>query len=307
MLRSVTAARTATLVGDFDRRPAYEGLARALTELIGDGRIPTGTRLPSERDLTARLGVSRTTVARAYGLLRDSGYAESRRGAGTFTRMPGSASRVLDRALHPRQDGDAGIDLSCAATSAPPGIAAAYAAAVEDLPAHLGGHGYYPAGLPALQEAVARSYAERGLPTEPGQVVVTPGALSAVAIVGRALAAPGARALVESPSYPNPAQSLRQVGLRLGSVPVDPDGWDLDAVGAAVRQAGADLVYLVPEFQNPTGHLMTEAERAAYAAHLAAAGTLPVVDEAHQWLGLDAGPMPRPFAAYAPHALRWAA
>ena len=48
-----------------------------------------GTRLPSERELTEALGVSRTTVTRAYAVLRDSGYAEARQGSGTFTRVPG--------------------------------------------------------------------------------------------------------------------------------------------------------------------------------------------------------------------------
>ena len=89
MIRSIHASRVATLVGDFDRSPAYAGLAEALRLLIGDGRITLDTRLPSERELTDALGVSRTTVTRAYAELRDGGYAEARRGAGTFTRVPG--------------------------------------------------------------------------------------------------------------------------------------------------------------------------------------------------------------------------
>ena len=89
MDRSITARRVATLVGDFDRTPAYAGLADALVLLIGDGRIPAGTRLPSERELTDALGVSRTTVTRAYATVRDSGYAAARQGSGTFTQVPG--------------------------------------------------------------------------------------------------------------------------------------------------------------------------------------------------------------------------
>src|SRR5262245_20377438 len=117
MTRSVSAARVATLVGDFDRSPAYAGLADALVLLIGDGRIGLDVRLPSERELTESLGVSRTTVTRAYAALREAGYAEARRGAGTFTRVPGGRARVHDRSLLPRPgDGDA-IDLNCAAPS----------------------------------------------------------------------------------------------------------------------------------------------------------------------------------------------
>ena len=65
MNRSIAPERLAALVGRFDRTPAYRGLCLALQELIGDGRIPDGTRLPSERAVSTALGVSRNTVTRA--------------------------------------------------------------------------------------------------------------------------------------------------------------------------------------------------------------------------------------------------
>lgn len=298
----VPAARIASLVGGFERSPAYAGLADALTEAIGDGRIGHGVRLPSERDLTEALGVSRTTVTRAYALLRESGYAEARQGAGTFTRLPGGPARSRDRALMPYPD-DAVIDLTCAAATAPPGLLAAVAEATADLPACLGGHGYFPAGLPALQAAIAAGYEARGLPTAPEQVIVTPGALSAAAIVARGLARRGTRVLVESPVYPNATEAIRHAGARLVASPVDQDGWDVPAVAATLRQVRPALAYLIPDFQNPTGHLMSDADRAELGGALAAAGTLAVVDEAHQALALDGQTMPLPFAAHAPGTL----
>lgn len=296
---SVSATRIATLAGHFDRSPAYAGLADALTLLIGDGRVGLGIRLPSERELTDALRVSRTTVTRAYAVLRDSGYAESRRGAGTFTRVPGGRVRAHDRALLPRPGDHQAIDLNCAAASAPPGLAAAYAEAAAELPAYLGGHGYFPAGLPQLQQAIAATYDERGLPTDPDQVMVTPGALSAASIVARAFSGPGDRVLVESPVYPNATEAIRHGGARLLASPVDPDGWDLETVGALLRQARPRLAYLIPDFQNPTGHVMSDAQREEYAGHLRRAGTVAVVDEAHQALSLEGQRMPLPFAAHA--------
>jgi DNA-binding transcriptional MocR family regulator len=299
MPTTVSATRVATLVGEFDRSPAYAGLADALVLLIGEGRIGLETRLPSERELTDALGVSRTTVARAYAALREAGYAEARRGSGTYTRVPGGRARAHDRALLPRPgDGDL-VDLNCAAPSAPAGLAAAYSAALADLPAYLGGHGYFPAGLPELQRAIAAGYDARGLPTDPEQVMVTPGALAAAAIVAQACTNPGDRVLVESPVYPNATGALRNAGARLVPSPVDPEGWDLDAVAATLRQAAPRLAYLIPDFQNPTGHVMTEEQREEYAAGLARTRTTAVVDEAHQALALDGQEMPRPFALHA--------
>ena len=106
--------------------------------------------------------------------------------------------------------------------------------------------------------------------------------------------------LVESPVYPNATEALRNCGARLAASPVDPDGWDLDAVRAALRQTSPRLTYLIPDFQNPTGLLMSDEERETYAAHVRAARTVAVVDEAHQALPLEGQPMPRPFAAYSP-------
>ncbi|MEJ7833699.1 MAG: PLP-dependent aminotransferase family protein [Nocardioides sp.] len=307
MMQSISAARAAVLVGDFDRSPAYAGLAEALTWLIGDGRIGLGTRLPSERELTDALDVSRTTVTRAYAALRECGFAEARQGSGTFTRVPGGRSRAHDRALLPRPGDHDAIDLNCAAASAPPGIATAYAEAAAELPAYLGGHGYFPAGLPQLQAAIAATYEARGLPTSPEQIMVTPGALSAASIVAQAYTGPGDRVLVESPVYPNATQAIRHSGARLTASPVDPEGWDLDAVAATLRQTSPTLAYLIPDFQNPTGHLMTNAQRERYAAALHRTRTIGVVDEAHQALALDPEVwgvrMPLPFAAFAPETL----
>ncbi|QIG42271.1 PLP-dependent aminotransferase family protein [Nocardioides anomalus] len=298
MDRSITARRVATLAGDFDRSPAYAGLADTLVLLVGDGRIPPGTRLPSERELTEALGVSRTTVTRAYAAVRDAGYAEARRGSGTYTRLPGGPTRAHDRALLPRASDRDAIDLNCAAPCAPPQLAAAYAEAATRLPAYLGGHGYFPAGLPELQAAVAATYDARGLPTDPAQVMITPGALAGVAVVAQALVERGDRVLVESPGYPNAAERLRHAGGRLVTTDVDPDGWDLDATAARIRQAAPRVAYLVPDFQNPTGLLMSDAERERYAAELRRHHVVPIVDETHALLALDGGEAPRAFGAF---------
>jgi len=303
MVGSIAATRLAGLARGFDRSPAYAGLADQLRLLIGDGRVHADLRLPSERDLSVALGVSRTTVTRAYAALVECGFAEARQGSGTYTRVPGGRRQALDRTLAPHVGTDDLIDLSCAAPSAPPGIAAAYTEATADLPMYLGGHGYFPTGLPALQEAVAATYDARGLPTEPGQVLVVPGALTALMVVAQALVATRERVLVESPGYPNAHAALRRAGARHVPVPMDVDGWDLDAVDLVVREARPRLAYLIPDFQNPTGNLMSDQQREQYAAVLRRTSTVPVVDESHVELRLDDGPVPRPFAAFAPETI----
>ncbi|HEY9267280.1 MAG TPA: PLP-dependent aminotransferase family protein, partial [Mycobacterium sp.] len=305
MSTAISPERLVRLLGDFDRAPAYRGLCEALQELIGDGRIPIGTRLPSERTVTDALGVSRTTVTRAYADLAASGFAVAKQGSGTYATVPVDRRKVHDRARHPLgmpTTPDRSVDLSIAAGGATPGTMAAYERALADLPSYLSGDGYLPSGLPDLQARVAESFADRGLPTDPEQIVITSGALAAIGTVARALSRPGDRVMVESPVYANAIDALRLGGARLVTSPLaDPLGdgaWDLDGVDATLRQTSPRLAYLIPDFQNPTGFLMGDAERDRYARTLRRARTTAIVDETLQPLGFAGDPMPAPFASF---------
>jgi DNA-binding transcriptional MocR family regulator len=300
MQRLITAERTAALLGESARRsPAYLGIADGLRLLISDGRIPPGTRLPSERELTAALAVSRTTVTRAYALLREQGYIASRQGSGSLTQLPVSAA-AGDMLLDPSPGDADGINLSCAAPMAPAGVMRAYEAALAQLPGHLAEVGYFPTGLPSLREAIARRYGERGLATDPEQILVTSGALSGLAVVARAFVDPGDRVLMESPSYPNAIASLRASGARIVGADIDQTGWATSSLVDTVRQVRPRSAYLMPDFHNPTGQLMDDEQRSRLAGALRSTRTLPIVDETMVELAIDEVRMPAPFAAHLP-------
>lgn len=298
---TVPAERLHSLLGPLPPdRPAYRGLADGIRLLVADGRVAAGSRLPSERDLTGATGLSRTTVTRAYALLREAGYVTSRRGSGTVATLPnGVARRGTGASLFPAEVPDDVIDLTCAATRAPRGTAEAYERAVAGMPPYLAGAGYFTLGVPELRSAVAHRFSARGLPTDPEQVLITSGAVAGLAVVVRALLSPGDRVLVESPGYPNSADALRRGRMRLTPVTVDPDGWDTATVVSAVRAARAAAAVLVPDFHNPTGALMPDEQRAEVALALRRAGTVPVVDETVAEVALDPTvARPLPFAAH---------
>jgi DNA-binding transcriptional MocR family regulator len=303
MDRRISASRAAALLGKApETSPAYAGIADALRLLISDGRIPPGTRLPSERELTDALGVSRTTVTRAYATLKDRGYLTSRQGSGTVAQVP-STARVTDSLLSPGPSDPGRIDLTCAAPSAPPGVLAAFEAAVAELPGHLQELGYFPSGLPALREAIARRYAERGLPTDPEQILVTSGALAGLAVVSHAFVGLGDRILLESPSYPTAIAALRGTGARIAGADVGEPGWGTSSVIDWVGQLRPAAAYLIPDWHNPTGQLMGDEHRSRLAAAMREAGTLPIIDESMVELAIDDVAMPLPFAAHHPGAI----
>ncbi|MCP2341309.1 MocR-like transcription factor YczR [Actinomadura rupiterrae] len=309
--RYVSGLQLARLLGEVPReRPLYAGLAGAVRGLVQDGRLALRTRLPAERDLASALGVSRTTVTAAYDRLRAEGYVESRQGAGSWTTLPGDGSTALPTpgasgGVVPRYgmahapDAEAGfIDLGCAAPAVPAVFHEAVEAAVAALPRHYGGPGYEPAGLPELREMIAAGYAARGVPTHADQIIVTNGAQHALGVVAEMYLTPGDGVLVERPTYPNALDALRRRGARLVPVGVGA-GWDIELVGGAMRQAAVRLGYLIPDFQNPTGHLMGDEDRAALVAAARSADALLVVDETFAGLALDpAAPEPVPVAAH---------
>ena len=307
MPRILAASRIATLLGEFDRDPAYKGLAEGLRVLITDGRVPVGARLPSERELTDAVAVSRTTVTRAYAELRDHGFLVSRQGSGSVASLPATRGHRGDHLLPPGDLPLDKIDLTCAAPVPGPGVLAAYEKATAGLPAYLAGTGYYPSGLPVLREAVAASYAARGLPTDPDQIMVVPGALAGVAIAARALLSTGDRALVESPTYPNAIATLTHSGARLVGVDVPPDaavsGADVEGLVATLRQVSPRVAYLIPDFHNPTGALMADGAREQVARALTRTRTTAVIDESMVALALDGQDLPAPFASYSPGAI----
>ena len=297
MDRSINGPHVARLLGDWrSARPDYVSLAAAIRLLVLDGRLPLRTRLPGERELAVALGTSRTTTAAAYAALRDEGFLASRRGSGSWTRLPADRTGTLPEAV----TGGAEIDLGFAATAAPErALHRALAAATAELPRHLPGPGYDALGLPVLRSAIAAHLTRRGAPTAPEQVLVTAGAQHALALVLRVLAGPGDRVLVDHPTYPNALDAIRAAGARPVPVALTPDGWDLEMLAATLRQAAPRLAYVIADHHNPTGLTLPDAERDRLVALARATRTPLVVDETLAELVLDEdAPAPTPLAAH---------
>jgi len=305
---TVRGAQLARLLGQWHslpgrrRSPDYAALAGAVRGLLSDGRLPLGVRLPAERELAEALAVSRTTVSAAYRTLRESGHLNSRRGAGSWTTLP-QGHRVATSGLWAADDDRDVLELGVAASPAPDELVAAARAAADDLPRYLGGAGYHPTGLVELREAVAAGYTGRGVVTSAEQILITAGTQQALDLVLRLSVPAGSPVLAESPTYPNALAALSARRARISTHGLDPaTGWDGEMLLGALRQGRPRLAYVIPEFQNPTGHLMDTAlrERMVAAAHTA--GTELVVDESFVDLPLDGQQMPPPVAVFDRHS-----
>lgn len=291
LLSARSAALLLTDWRDGTDAPAYEALSDAIRVLVIDGRVAQGVRLPAERGLAAALGVSRTTVANAYARLRSDGFVVSVRGSGSVVHLPAS---LIGRPDPERLGGvvdDELLDLRKAAMHSAPGVAEAIERAVRHVPAALAGIGYDTVGDPGLRAAIADRYTERGLPTDPSQVIVTIGAQHAIALLARVLVRRGDAVLVESPTYPHAHEAFREAGGRLVGVPVDArTGWDAAALETTLRRTAPAVAYVMPELHNPTGATMSASTRQLLLSVAASVGTTVIADETMGELRIEGSP-----------------
>lgn len=123
-------------------------------------------------------------------------------------------------------------------------------------------------GYRPLLETIVDVMRQRGVETSLDRVLVTSGSQQGLDLVGRVLCDPGDVLLMELPSYVGAISAFENIGARLVGVPQEADGIDLAALERVLsdeRAAGRRVkaLYTVPNFQNPTGLLVSRAKRRA--------------------------------------------
>jgi 2-aminoadipate transaminase len=144
-------------------------------------------------------------------------------------------------------------------------------------------------GFAPLREWVAAHLKQhQGMHVSPEQVLITTGSQQGLDLAGKVLIDTDARVLVETPTYLGALQAFTPYEPNIVAVASDHEGPLPDALAAAA--SGARFAYLLPNFQNPTGHVYTEARRAAVVAAAQAKGLPLVEDNPYGDLWFDAPP-----------------
>ena len=153
-------------------------------------------------------------------------------------------------------------------------------------------------GYAPLREAVA---AHLPWDVDPDQVLITTGSQQGLDLIAKVLIDSGSRVLVETPTYLGALQAFTPMEPEVVSVASDGEGVLVDDF-AAKAGAGADkarFMYVLPNFQNPTGRTMSEERRAALVARAAELGVPLVEDNPYGELWFDQPP-PAPLTARNP-------
>jgi len=293
------------------RSPLSEQLVAAIEARIAAGRLRSGDRLPTTRELAASLGLNRGTIQTAYRRLSDRGLVEGRVGSGTVVRAgtPSAPELSIASLLSRRVRG---IGEDAALPLAQPPIADFSRLTPDErffpleeftrtLTAVWSGRRDLwqyapPLGLPELREEIARRLANHGVERTAGEILVTSGAQQGLDLLLRTFTDPGDAVAVESPTYSGALALARFAGVEIVPLPMGGDGPDpTPLLGRRVK-----LVYLMPERQNPTGITTPDERREEILEAAAAAGAL-VVEDGYE----EPEKGGRPLAARRPNRTVW--
>ena len=155
-------------------------------------------------------------------------------------------------------------------------------------------------GYGPLTEWVVAEMAKQGMKVSTSQVLITTGSQQGLDLVAKVLIDKGSRVLVETPTYLGALQAFTPMEPEIVAVASDDEGVQIDALRHAVAAGTAPrFMYVLPNFQNPTGRTMSEARRAALSAEAARLNLPLLEDNPYGDLWFDQAP-PQPLTARNP-------
>ena len=290
------------------RSSLHMQLCEQLRQAILDGRLVSGTRLPSTRAFAQTLGVSRTVTSSAYDELFAEGYLESRRGSGTYVgrdlpplprRLPSSVPNTPPRWL--RNVPAIFLDEPVAAHSiafhlgTPSTISLplriwreAWKPVTHRLPPN--GHGPLSGNL-ALREALAAYLGRsRGLACTAADIVMTAGATHALDLIARATLSIGDTIGFEEPGYPAARHVLMERGGHILPIPLDDNGMRVEMLPSG--PSAPLLVYTTPSHQYPLAARLSMARRMTLLSWAETNDSLIIEDDYDSEFRFDAAPLP---------------
>ena len=252
------------------RGPKYRVIADAIDEDVQNGVLRAGTRLPPHRDLATQLGVTVTTITRAYAEAARRGLTSGFVGRGTFIR----GSEVDD------SRGENIFDLSVNVLMPDKEVAVLESRLFQrrvlpwtQLLGYVSSQGHL-----RHRQAMAAWLAHLGLPANPANVALTAGAQHAMTTAFMAVVKPGDTVLTEELTYSGMKRLAQQLHFKLRGVPMDGEGLRPEALDTRGRTTRARLLYCMPRLQNPMSAVMSDKRRRQIAA-VASRHQLTIVED----------------------------
>lgn len=142
-------------------------------------------------------------------------------------------------------------------------------------------------GDPLLRTLIAQQLCAIGRDCTPEQILITSGSQQGIDLVAKLFIDAGTPVILEAPTYLAAIQAFRLFGANLVDLPLTPDGIEPDQLRSVIARQRPGFVYLIPNFQNPSGCCYSANTRHEIAAALDAGGTLLVEDDPYRELAYD--------------------
>jgi GntR family transcriptional regulator/MocR family aminotransferase len=291
--------------------PVYEQIRRQVEQLVRDGLLPAGTRIPSVRQLALSLGVSKNTVSMAYEELAAQSIIETRHGSGAYVcANPDVVTGVnLGRRQEMATDLDDfppmrwepyffrseffGMPISKRAgdmirfTQAAPDPALFPFDRIKQIATNML---WYPRefffdvgnpqGYQPLVEHLEKEMALAGVPMEQGEndIILTGGFQRALSLVLDFIVQPGQKVAIEAPSYGNMLNLLIAKHIDYVPIPMDGHGMDTEYLAGVLARGEVKAIITIPTFHNPTGICLSQ-ERREHLLRLAMQHRVPIIED----------------------------
>jgi DNA-binding transcriptional MocR family regulator len=253
-----------------DRSP--RGIAAAVSRLISSGALTPGSRLPTVRELAARLGTSPTTVHEAWRMLSRVGAVESRGRLGTFVlNVPRPHGPRRYRRMY---DGPGNFRLDLSTGTPDPRLLPDLGPVLARVSRRVVTTSYLDDPVvPELDEQLRLSW-----PFPPEAMTVVDGALDALDRIASVTLRLGDRVLVEASTFPPLLDLLEQIGAEPIGLAIDESGIVPAALQEALAREPVALI-LQPRAHNPTGVRTTAPRVRKLAAVLRGTDVLVIEDD----------------------------
>ena len=229
----------------------YQAVVSFLKKGIESGKFPTGSRLPSIRQLSQDFHCSKDTIQRALLELRHEQYLYAK---------PQSGYYVLEQGQHQ----DLEIEVTDEHASAYDDFRLCVNETLIGRENYLFNYYDNQEGLEELRQSVHQLLFDQALYCKPDQLVLTSGTQQALFILSQInFPSEGAEILVEQPTYHRMNRLLVAQGLAYQTIERRIDGIDLEELEKQFKSGKIKFFYTIPRFHYPLGHSYSDQEKRA--------------------------------------------
>lgn len=233
------------------KQSKYQAVVSFLKKGIESGKFPTGSRLPSIRQLSQDFHCSKDTIQRALLELRHEQYLYAK---------PQSGYYVLEQGQHQ----DLEIEVTDEHASAYDDFRLCVNETLIGRENYLFNYYDNQEGLEELRQSVHQLLFDQALYCKPDQLVLTSGTQQALFILSQIdFPSQGAEILVEQPTYHRMNRLLVAQGLAYQTIERRIDGIDLEELEKQFKSGKIKFFYTIPRFHYPLGHSYSDQEKKA--------------------------------------------